>query len=131
MEAYPPGSDQLPSWENRTLRSTPDASRGYATQRSESERRKERTPFDITLGSNLIQFEFSYLFTFPFIPICLAGCGLFSSGVIFYHKGESNNTLSCITVSVNVDLPAFIYCTTERRRVEALKCGITRLQGSL
>lgn len=41
------------------------------------EREEERTPFDITLGSNLIQFEFSYLFTFPFIPICLAGCGLF------------------------------------------------------
>ncbi len=38
--------------------------------------REERTPFDITLGSDLIQYEFSYPFTFPCIPICLADCGL-------------------------------------------------------
>ncbi|CAB1451313.1 unnamed protein product [Pleuronectes platessa] len=31
MEADPPGSDQLLSWENRTPRSPPGASRGYAT----------------------------------------------------------------------------------------------------
>ncbi|KAJ4932493.1 hypothetical protein JOQ06_010913 [Pogonophryne albipinna] len=29
MEAFPPGSDQLLSWENHALRSAPDASRGY------------------------------------------------------------------------------------------------------
>ena len=38
---------------------------------------EERTPFDNSPGFNLIQLEFGYLFTFPFIPICLADCGLF------------------------------------------------------
>ncbi|KAA8585160.1 hypothetical protein FQN60_003854 [Etheostoma spectabile] len=33
MEAYPPGSDQLLSWENHALRSTSYASRGYTTER--------------------------------------------------------------------------------------------------
>ncbi|KAK1877389.1 DNA polymerase delta catalytic subunit [Dissostichus eleginoides] len=32
MEAFPPGSDQLLSWENHALRSAPDASRGYNIQ---------------------------------------------------------------------------------------------------
>lgn len=66
MEAFPPGSDQLLSWEKHTLRSTPSASRGYTTQSSEERERGERTPFDITLGSNLIQLSvhisvYSYL----------------------------------------------------------------------
>lgn len=51
MEAFPPGFDQLLSWENHTLWSPPSASRG--TLRSERWRvKEERTHFDITLGSN-------------------------------------------------------------------------------
>lgn len=34
---------------------------------------EKRTPFDIILGTNLIQSECSYPFTFRRIP-CLAGC---------------------------------------------------------
>lgn len=110
MEAYPPGSDQLLSWERHTLRSTPGASRGYTTQLSEERGREgergERTPFDITLGSNLIQFEFSYPLTFPCIPICLADCGLLrlcnittrGSPAIHTHVAYS------ITVSANGNL---------------------------
>lgn len=76
MEAFPPGSDQLLSWENHTPRSTPSASGGYTTQHRREREKGGRTPFDITLGSNLIQFEFSSRFTFPCLPICLAERGL-------------------------------------------------------
>ncbi len=99
MEAFPPGSDQLLSWESHTLRSTPAASRGYTAQRSEESGREERTPFDITLGSNLIQFGFSYPFTFPCIPISVRHAEVSYSCVISYHKGESSNNHSC-TVSL-------------------------------
>lgn len=59
MEAFPPGSDQLPSWENHSLGSTPMPA-GDTLHSAMKRERKERTAFDIILGSNLIQFEFSY-----------------------------------------------------------------------
>ena len=65
--------------------------------------REGETPFDITLGSGLIQFEFTYPpATFPCTPILLLFFFFFFffySGVIFYHKGESSSNHSC-TVSV-------------------------------
>lgn len=95
MEAYPPGSDQLLSWESHTLRSTPSASRGYTTQQSEKRRGgvEGRVHFDITFGSSVIQCEFSYPFACIVWQLCLRGCRLYSC-VIFYHKGEFNNTNS-------------------------------------
>lgn len=81
MEAFPPGSDQLPSWESRKSSEHAHASRGYTAQRDEGRwgwrgggrlvqgEEGERTAFNIILGSGLIRF----VFPFPFIAICLEG----------------------------------------------------------
>lgn len=67
---------------------------------------EERTPFDIRFGSDLMQFEIHYRVTCSCVSICLALCrdwGL-GSAVVFYHKGEFNNTDVHINRS-DVDLP--------------------------
>lgn len=82
MEAVPPGSDQLPSWESRKSSEHAHTSRGYTTQCDEGRRGRggvgegevrgeegERAAFNIILGSGLIRF----VFPFPFIAICLEG----------------------------------------------------------
>lgn len=91
---------------------------GDALRRKWERKEEDWAPLDITLGFNLIQFDFCYLLTFPFNSICLADCDLFffSCVYIFDHKGESSNTQSC-KASANVDLTALIYCTTGTLKV--------------
>lgn len=137
MEAFPPGSDQLPSWGKPQSSEYAHASRGYTAWRNEeSGGGRGRSfwggaAFNIILGSNLIRFVFSYLVHVSIYCYLSARAAAFYSCVIMPQGGDQKYAWQC-NAPLCMLLWSCEYSSWRRRAtIQNFRFKITRVQTHL